>query len=106
MSYLSVSQAKSQASGVHFLRKGPPNPNNPEYLVPTVKNILLVVCKIICNIMASAAEAEYSTIFVNAQTDVPTRITLTEMASTHGPTSIQIENSTLVDITTKYFRQK
>ena len=56
-SYLSASQARSRASGVHFLSEVPPNPNNPEYLVPTVNGILLVVCKIMRNIMVSASEA-------------------------------------------------
>ena len=76
-SYLSVSQARIRASGVHFLSEGPPNPKNPEYFIPNVNGILLVVCKIMHNIMASAPEDEYSTIFVNAQTDVPIRTTLT-----------------------------
>ena len=76
-SCLSVSQARSRASGVHFLSKGPPNPNNPEDFVPTVNDILLVVCNILCNIMVSEAEAKYGTIFVNAQTAVPIRTILT-----------------------------
>ena len=33
-SYLSVSQAKSRASGIHFLSEGPPNPKNPEMCYP------------------------------------------------------------------------
>ena len=78
-SYLSVSKARIRASGVHFLSKGPPNPHNPEYFVPNVNSILLVVCKIMCNIMASEAEAEYGTIFFNAQIAVPIRTTLNEM---------------------------
>ena len=50
-SYLSVAQARSQASGVHFLAEGPPNPTNPEDFVPTTNGILLVMCKIMRNIM-------------------------------------------------------
>ena len=57
VSYLSCYHARSQARGVHFLSEGPPNPNNPEDFVPTVNGTLLVVCKIMRNIMASAAEA-------------------------------------------------
>ena len=78
-SYLSVSQARSWASGVHFLSKGPSNTNNPEYFLPTVNSILIVVCKIMRNIMVSAAEAKYGTIFVNYQTAVPIHTNLTEM---------------------------
>ena len=105
-SYLSVTQAISQASEVHFISKGPPDPDNPEDFVPTTNGILLVVCKIIRNIMASAAKAEYGTIFVNSQTAVPIRTTLSEMGWKQGPTVIQVDNSTTVVIVTKEFFQK
>ena len=105
-SYLSVAQSRSRASGVHFLSKGPPDPENPEYFVPTTNDILLVLFKIMRNIMASAAKAKYGTIFVNAQTAVPIRTTLSEMGRKQGPTAIQVENSTAVGIATKEFRQK
>ena len=91
-SYLSVAQARSRASGVHFLTEGPPEPDNSEDLVPTNNGILLVVCKIMRNIMASAAAAEYGTIFINTQTAVPIRITLSEMGWPQGPTAIQVDN--------------
>ena len=104
-SYLSVSQARIRASGVHFLSEGPPNPKNPEYFVPTINGILLVVCKIMCNIMASTSEAGCGTIFVNAQIAVPIRTTLTEMGWKQGPTAIQVDNSNTVGIATKEFRQ-
>ena len=55
------------------------------------------------NIMLSAAETEYGTIFINAQTAVPIRTTLNEMGWKQGPRSIQVENSTAVGIATKYF---
>ena len=100
-SYLSVAQARSRASGVHFLTEGPPDPKNPEEFVPTTNGILLVVCKIMQNIMASAAESEYGTIFVNAQTAVPIRTVLSEMRWTQGPTAIQVDNSIAVGIATK-----
>ena len=54
-----------------------------------------------CNIMASEAEAEYGTIFVNAHKDVPIRTTLFEMGREQGPMAIQVENSTAVGIATK-----
>ena len=105
-SYLSVTQARSRASGVHFLTEGPPGPENPEYFVPTTNGILLVVCKIMRNIMASAAEAKYGTIFINTQTAVPIRTALSEMGWKQVPTAIQVENSAAVGIATKEFRQK
>ena len=102
-SYLSVSQARSWASGVHFLSEGPTDPNNPEHFVPTTNGILLVVSKIMGNIMAPAAEAGYGIIFVNAHTSVPICTTLTEMGWKQAPTAIRVENSTAVGIATKEF---
>ena len=55
--------------------------------------------------MASASDAEYSTIFVNEQTSVPIRTTLNEMGWKQGPTAIQVDNSTAVGIATKDFFQ-
>ena len=105
-SYLSVAQARSRSSGLNFLSKDPPDPDNPEDFVPTTNGILLVVCKVMNNIMASEDEAKYGTIFVNAQTDVPIRTTLSKMGWKQGPTAIQVENSTAVVIETKEFFQK
>ena len=105
-SYLSVAQYRSLSSGVRFLTEGPPEPENPEDFVPTTNVILLVVCKLMRNIMASAAEAKYGTIFVNSQTAVPIRTTLSEMGWKQLPTAIQVDNSTSVGIANKEFLQK
>ena len=104
-SYLSIAQARSRASGVHFLSEGPPDPENPEDFVPNTNGILLIVFKIMRNIMESAAEAKYGTIFVNAQTAVPICTALSEMGWKQGPMSIQVDNYTAVGITTKEFCQ-
>ena len=53
------------------------------------------------NIVASAAEVEYGTIFINAQTAVPICTTLNEMGWKQVPTAIQVYNSTAVGIATK-----
>ena len=58
------------------------------------------------NIMASAAKAEYGTIFINSQTAVPIRTILSEMGWPQGPTAIQVDNYTAVGIATKEFHQK
>ena len=78
-SCISVSHARIWASGVHFISEGPPNPKNTEDFVPTVNSIILVVCKIMCNIMASAAEDKYNTILIKTQTDMPIHDNLAEM---------------------------
>ena len=47
-----------QSSGHAFLSDKPPSPNNPANFEPTLNGIVYVVCKILRNIMASAAEAD------------------------------------------------
>ena len=44
------------------------------------------------NIMASVAESEYGTIFVDAQIAVTIRTTLNEMGWKQGPMAIQVNN--------------
>ena len=105
-SYISVAQARSRSSGVHFISKVPPDPDNLEDFVPATNFILIVVGKIMRNIMASAAEAKYGTIYVNVQSAVLIWTTLYEMGWKQGPTAIQVENSTAVGIATKEFCQK
>ena len=55
--------------------------------------------------MASAAEVNYGTIFVNSQTYVPICTTQTEMVCKQVPTDIQVDFSTAIGIATKEFRQ-
>ena len=105
-SYLSVSQYRHRDSGGPFSQWRSTWPKNPENFVPTVNDIILVVWKIMRNIMASAPGAEYGTIFIDAQTDVPICTTLNEMGWKQGPTAIQFDNSTAVSISTKAFREK
>ena len=70
-SYLSFPKARIQAGGMHFLSDKPPSPNNPVDFEPTLNGIVYVVCKILRNIMASAAEAELGALFLNCQESVP-----------------------------------
>ena len=64
-SYLSCPKARSRAGGMHFLSNKPPTPHDPKKFKPTLNGIVYVVCKILRNIMASAAEAELGALFLN-----------------------------------------
>ena len=75
-SYLSCPKSQSRAGGMHFLSDKPPSPHNPTNFEPTLNRIVYVVFKILCKIMASAAEAELGALFLNYQEAVPIRITL------------------------------
>ena len=91
VSYFSCSKARSRAGGMHFLSKKPPSPNNPANFEPTLNGIVYVVCKILCNIMASASEAELGDLFLNCQEAVPIGITLEEMGHPQPPTPVQVD---------------
>ena len=84
----------------------PPSPHDPANFEPTLNGIVYVVCKILCNIMASAAEAELGALFLNCQVDVPIRITLEEMGHSQPPTQVQVENSTALGIVTITIKQR
>ena len=74
-SYLSFPKARSRTGGMLLLSFKPPTPHDPKKFEPTLNGIVYVVCKIIRNIMASAAEAEIGALFLNCQEAVPIRIT-------------------------------
>ena len=75
--------------------------------IPFLLNgIIHVVCKILRNIISSAAEAELGALFLNAKEVVPIRTTLIEMNWPRPPTPIQVENSTAVVIANHTIKQK
>ena len=91
---------------MHFLSNKPPPPNNPADFESTLNRILYVVCKILRNIMASAAEAELGALFLNCQVDVPIQITLEEMGHPQPPTPVLFDNSTALGIATGTIKQR
>ena len=79
VSYISVSKSQSRSSRVHFFSERPTNSKLVSTFLPTINGIIYVVCKIIRNIMASAAETEYGIININAQQAIHIRTTLIEI---------------------------
>ena len=90
---------------MNFLSDKPPSPNNPANFEPTINGIVYLVCKILRNIMASAAEAELGDLFLNCQEAVPIQITLEEMGHPQPPTPVQVDNSTALGIATGTIKQ-
>ena len=105
-SYLSVSKSRSRAGGIHYLSDPPPNPQDPDNYTPLLNGIIHGVCKILCNIMSSVAEAKLGALFLNAEEAVPIRTTLIEMNWPQPPTPIQVDNSTAVVIANQTIKQK
>ena len=75
-SYLYLQKSQSIEVCMHFLRDKPPSPHDPTNFEATLNGIVYVVCKILRNIMTSAAEAELGALFRNCQEAVPIQITL------------------------------
>ena len=105
-SYLSCPKGQSRAGGMHFLSDKPLSPNNPANSKPTLNGTVYVVCKILCNILASAAEAKLGALFLNCQESVPIRITLEKMGHAQPPTPVQVDNSTALGIATRTIKQR
>ena len=104
-SYLSFPKSRSRAVGKHLLSSKSLSPHDPANFKPTLNGIVYIVCKIIRNIMASAAEAELGALFLNYQRVVPIHITLEEMGHSQPLTSVQVENSTESGIATGTIKQ-
>ena len=91
---------------MHFLSNKPRTPHDPKTFEPTLNGIVYVVCKILRNVMASAAEAEIGALFLNCQEAVPICITLEEMGHSQLPTPVQVDNSTALGIATGTIKQR
>ena len=90
-SFLSESKSRSRAGASVFLSEDDP--------IPRLNGPVLTISQIIKFVMASAAEAELSALFVTAREMVPLRNTLIEMGWPQPPSPIQTDNSTAVGFT-------
>ena len=66
-SYFSYPKSKRRAGGMYFLSNKPPSPHYPANFEPTLNGIVHIVCKILRNIMVSAAEVELGALLLNCQ---------------------------------------
>ena len=95
--YLVCPEAKSRAGGYHYLGNKDDNLfNGPIY----------VLAKIIKNVMASAAEAEVTGLFMNAQQAVPMRLTLKDMGHKQPPTPLRTDNKTAQKILSGVYKRQ
>ena len=92
-SYLSEANARSRASG-HFFMGSLPSDNQPIRLNGT----LFTLCKILKFVVASAAEAELSALFLACQEGMIFRLTLEEMGHPQPKTPVHCDNATTVGI--------
>jgi hypothetical protein len=92
-SYLSTLQARSRAGGYFFLGSIPRD-GHPIF----INGAIHITCTILKLVAASAAEAELSALFLNAQEAKVMRICLKELRHPQPPTPIHINNTTTAGI--------
>ena len=101
--YLVQSNAKSRTAGVFYLSSKLPEVKIPK---PPLNGPLLIVCKTIRHVVASAAEAETSGLFINAGEAIPIRQALIEMGHPQPPTPLKTDNSTELGFIQSNIKQK
>ena len=98
-SYLSEPQARSRYAGHFYMGNNPLHGTTHNGPVHTTASVLK-------NVMASAAEAEYGGIFMNAKASLPMRQALEDMGHPQPPTPIQTDNNTAAGIANQTIKQK
>jgi hypothetical protein len=89
-SYLSESNSRSRAGGIHFLARR----DNPSQ----VNGAIDIISCIIPAVVAAASEAEYAALFLNGQTGVGLRSTLADLGYPQSATPIIADNTTACGI--------
>jgi hypothetical protein len=105
-SYLSAAKARSRAAGYHFLSDRPSDPPDPNAAPPMANGAINVLCTVMREVVASAAEAELAALFHNGKEACPLRITLEELGHAQPATPIQTDNSTASGIANDTVKQK
>ncbi len=102
--YLVQDGARSRIAGHYILSSRPP----PAPLIPkkTPNAPILIECKTLRHVVASAAEAETGGLFHNAQTILHLRILLDAIGHPQPPTPLKTDNSTASAFVNRSLRQR
>ena len=90
--YLVQDRACSRIAGHYILSSHPPPAPQIPNKIPNAP--ILVECKTLRHVVASAAEAEAGGLFHNAQTILHIRMLLTALGLSQPPTPLKTDNST------------
>jgi len=101
-SYLCEPHSRSRAGGIHYLG----NYGDEEHRPVHINGAIHCISSIIKSVVASAAEAEYAALFLNAQAALGERKTLADMNYPQSATPLVSDNSTAVGITNKTVKQR
>ena len=102
--YLVMPKAKSRIAGYFYLSNK--TPINQEIPTPPQNGPLHIVCKTLCHIVASAAEAETAALFFNSQEALSIRYMLSKLGHPQPPTPMKTDNSTALSFIKSNIRQK
>ena len=102
--YLVQDNARSRIAGYYILSTYPPPP--PAIPQPAPNAPILVECKTLRTVVASAAEAETGGLFHNGQTIIHIRRLLEALGHSQPPTPLKTDNSTSNAFVNKSLRQK
>jgi hypothetical protein len=108
-SYLSEPKGRSRAAGYHYLSSRPSNPQQPPAPgdpPPMHNGPIDIFCKVMQEVLSSAAEAEFGTLFHNGKTATQHRTVLEELGHPQPPTPIVTDNSTASGIANDTVKQK
>ena len=103
--YLVLPNAKSRIAGYFYLSTFPNN-KPPAIPIPQPNGPLLIICKTLKNVVASAAESETGGLFINTQETIPIRYVLHQLEHKQPATPMKTDNSTAFSFTTSNIRQK
>jgi hypothetical protein len=99
-SYLSESNARSRAGGLHYLTsKGDPIAAKPNGAIEAISSIIPTV-------VSAASEAETASLFINGQAGNPTRLTLADLGYPQTATPIISDNTTAIGFANNSVRLK
>ena len=102
--YLVQDNARSRIAGIYILSSYPsPAPTIPN---PAPNATILVECKTLRSVVASAVEAETGGLFHNGQVAIHLRHLLQALGHTQPPTPLKTDNSTANAFVHKALRQK
>ena len=87
--YLVMPKARSRVAGYFYMGNKPTTRSRP-----SLNGAILVECKTLRHVVASAAEAETGGIFHNVQITLPIRVLLEALNHPQPPTPIKTDNST------------
>eukprot|EP00957_Ditylum_brightwellii_P148232 11286722-Ditylum_brightwellii.AAC.1 len=103
---MSAEEARSRAGGNFYLSAASADPTKQPATPPLPNGPVHTVCKVIRNVMSSAAEAEIGALYVNTRKGEELRLALKEMGHPQPPTPVMTDNSTACGIVNKMVKQR